>query len=70
MNKTLDWWLYKLHLLRRRVFISLLDLHSVADKHCDYQFANWIKSNYLTEQVEAIKELSDHGTNVKRVGPG
>ena len=31
---------------------------------------DWIEANYLTEQVEAIKEISDHITNLKRVGPG
>ena len=30
----------------------------------------FIEGNYLTEQVEAIKELSDHITNLKRVGEG
>ena len=34
------------------------------------QMCDFIEANYLTEQVEAIKELSDHVTNLKRVGPG
>lgn len=31
---------------------------------------DWLESNYLTEQVEAIKEISDYITNLKRVGTG
>jgi len=56
--------------LEKNVNQSLLDLHTTADKNGDYQFADWIESNFLTEQVEAIKELSDHVTNLTRVGPG
>lgn len=56
--------------LEKNVNQSLLDLHTAADKNNDYQFADWIESNFLTEQVEAIKELSDHITNLKRVGTG
>ena len=29
-----------------------------------------MEGNYLAEQVEAIKELGDHITNLKRVGTG
>lgn len=36
----------------------------------DSQMADWIESNFLTEQTEAIKELSDHITNLSRVGTG
>ncbi len=32
---------------------------------CDF-----IEGNFLTEQVEAIKELAGYVTNLKRVGPG
>lgn len=32
---------------------------------CDF-----LESEYLTEQVEAIKKLGDHVTNLKRVGSG
>ena len=30
----------------------------------------FLESEYLKEQVEAIKEISDHITNLKRVGSG
>lgn len=56
--------------LEKQVNQSLLDLHAVADKHNDYQLADFIEGNFLTEQVDAIKELSDHVTNLKLVGPG
>ena len=32
--------------------------------------ADWLESEFLDEQVKAIKEISDHITNLKRVGPG
>lgn len=56
--------------LEKSVNQSLLDLHAVADKHKDYQLADFIEGNYLQEQVKSIKELSDYITNLKRVGPG
>jgi len=56
--------------LEKSVNQSLLDLHAIADKHKDYQLADFIEGNYLQEQVQAIKELSDHVTNLKRVGTG
>ena len=34
------------------------------------QMCDWIESHFLTEQVEAIKELGDHIANLKRVGTG
>lgn len=49
---------------------SLLKLHEIADRNGDAQMTDFIEGNYLTEQVEAIKQLSDHITNIKRVGPG
>lgn len=56
--------------LEKNVNQSLLDLHKTSDKNGDAQFCDWLESHYLTEQVEAIKELSDHITNLKRVGTG
>lgn len=32
---------------------------------CDF-----LEAEYLDEQVDSIKELSDHLANVQRVGPG
>ena len=56
--------------LEKTVNQALLDLHKTADKHGDAQMMDFIESEYLEEQVEAIKELSDHISNMKRVGPG
>jgi len=56
--------------LEKNVNQSLLDLHALSDSHNDYQFSDFLEGNYLAEQVEAIKEMSDHVTQLKRVGPG
>jgi len=56
--------------LERSVNQALLDLHAVASSHNDAQMCDFIESNYLTEQVEAIKQLAEYVTNLKRVGPG
>merc|ERR1711893_89570 len=50
--------------------IVLQNIHKLADSHGDAQMTDFIEANYLTEQVEAIKELSDYVTNLKRVGTG
>jgi len=56
--------------LEKTVNQALLDLHALATKHNDPQFCDFLESEYLTEQVEAIKKLGDHVTNLKRVGSG
>jgi ferritin heavy chain len=49
---------------------SLLELHKTATDCNDPQFCDFIESEYLKEQVEAMKEISDLITNCKRVGEG
>jgi len=56
--------------LEKHVNQALLDLHKVASKHGDAQMADFIETHYLTEQVEAIKELAGYVTNLQRVGAG
>merc|ERR1711860_284404 len=56
--------------LEKSVNQSLLDLHKTADSHGDAQMCDFIESEYLEEQVNAIKEISDRITNLKRVGGG
>ncbi|KAG1661546.1 Soma ferritin [Nymphon striatum] len=56
--------------LEKEVNQSLLDMHKVADSHGDAQMSDFIESEYLEEQVDGIKEISDHITNLERVGPG
>ena len=52
------------------VLQSLLDLHKVADSHGDAQMMDFLEGEYLKEQVESIKQLSDYVTNLRRNGPG
>jgi len=56
--------------LEKTVNQSLLDLHVIAGKHGDAQLCDFIETEYLEEQVNAIKEIGDHITNLKRVGTG
>lgn len=56
--------------LEKNVNQALLDLHKIADTHGDSQMQDFIEAHYLTEQVEAIKQLSDYVTNLKRAGTG
>ena len=56
--------------LEKNVNQALLDLHTLSDSHSDAQMSDFIEANYLTEQTEAIKKLSDFVTNLKRVGTG
>ena len=56
--------------LEKTVNQSLLDLHKKADSHSDPQMCDFIEGEYLKEQVEAIKELGDLVTKMKRVGDG
>ena len=34
------------------------------------QMADWLEGEFLVEQVQSIKQISEHVTNLKRVGPG
>uniref|UniRef100_A0A5B7AEQ4 Ferritin n=1 Tax=Davidia involucrata TaxID=16924 RepID=A0A5B7AEQ4_DAVIN len=49
---------------------KLLSLHSVADRNNDAQMADFLESEFLTEQVEAIKKISDYVTQLRMVGKG
>ncbi|XP_075214286.1 soma ferritin-like [Lycorma delicatula] len=56
--------------LEKDVNQSLLNLHQVATNHNDASLCDFLESEYLQEQVEAIKEIGDHLTNIRRVGEG
>ncbi|KAG1649860.1 Soma ferritin [Nymphon striatum] len=56
--------------LEKNVNESLLNIHKLADSHKDPQMCDFLESTYLEEQVDAIKEISEHITNLIRVGPG
>ncbi|KAL5721291.1 bacterial non-heme ferritin [Ranunculus cassubicifolius] len=49
---------------------KLLNLHNVADKNNDVQLADFVESEFLTEQVEAIKQISEYVAQLRRVGKG
>jgi ferritin heavy chain len=53
--------------LERDVNDKLHKLHKVADSHNDYELADFV-DEFLHEQVEAIRELTGHLTNLKRLG--
>ncbi|KAF7245300.1 hypothetical protein EG68_10247 [Paragonimus skrjabini miyazakii] len=56
--------------LEKLVNKSLLELHAVAETHKDPQFCDFLESEFLKEQVESMKQISDYITNLRRVGPG
>ncbi|KAF9596692.1 hypothetical protein IFM89_012891 [Coptis chinensis] len=49
---------------------KLLNLHKIADKHNDVQLLDFVESTFLTEQVEAIKKISEYVAQLRRVGKG
>lgn len=55
--------------LEKKVNQSLLNLHALASAKSDAHLTDFLESEYLNEQVEAIKELGDNITKLKRAGP-
>ncbi|XP_010906831.1 ferritin-4, chloroplastic [Elaeis guineensis] len=49
---------------------KLLNLHSVAEKCNDPQMMDFVESEFLGEQVEAIKKISGYVAQLRRVGKG
>merc|ERR1711999_38172 len=56
--------------LEKTVNESLLNIHKMADSHGDAQMTDFLEGTYLKEQVEAIKEVADLVTKMKRAGDG
>jgi len=56
--------------MEKTVNQCLLDLQKLAASKEDASMCDWIESEFLQEQVEAIKKIAEHVTNLKRVGPG
>merc|ERR1719481_408985 len=54
--------------LEKTVNSSLLAMHKAADGHGAAQFTDFIEGEFLKEQVEAIKEIADLITKMKRAG--
>ncbi|CAH8330086.1 unnamed protein product [Eruca vesicaria subsp. sativa] len=49
---------------------KLLNLHRVASENNDPQLADFVESEFLGEQIEAIKKISDFITQLRMVGKG
>jgi len=55
--------------LEKKVNQSLLDIHKTASDKADAHLTDFLESEYLEEQVRAIKQLGDMITQVNRAGP-
>ncbi|XP_053299544.1 ferritin, middle subunit [Pleuronectes platessa] len=53
--------------LEKSVNQALLDLHKLAAQHNDPHLCDFLETHYLNEQVEAIKKLGDHISNLTRM---
>lgn len=49
---------------------SLLQIHAIASGKKDINLCDFLENEYLQEQVDSIKEISDYVTSLKRVGEG
>merc|ERR1711955_149606 len=56
--------------LEKTVNESLLVMHKTAGDHGDGQMTDFLEGEFLKEQVEAIKEIADLVTKMKRAGDG
>ena len=54
--------------LEQKVYKNLLNLHKIADNKEDYQFSDYIESNFLEEQLKSINQLSSIIGKLKRIG--
>ncbi|RNA26745.1 ferritin [Brachionus plicatilis] len=56
--------------LEKKVNDSLLKVHAIASENNDAHLADFLESEYLEEQVHAIKELGEMISKLKRAGNG
>ncbi|KAL2549809.1 Ferritin-2 [Forsythia ovata] len=49
---------------------KLLNLHAVASRKNDVQLSDFVESEFLAEQVESIKKISEYVAQLRRVGKG
>ncbi|XP_077193501.1 ferritin heavy chain B-like isoform X1 [Paroedura picta] len=54
--------------LEKNMNQALLELHHLAVKKRDPQLCNFLKSQFLVDQAQAIKQLGDHISNLKHLG--
>jgi len=55
--------------LEKQVNQSLLNLHALATEKNDAHLTDFLESEFLDEQVNAIKQLGEYITQIKRAGP-
>uniref|UniRef100_A0A8C2DP57 Ferritin n=1 Tax=Cyprinus carpio TaxID=7962 RepID=A0A8C2DP57_CYPCA len=56
--------------LEKNINQALLDLHKLASQKGDPHLCDFLETHYLDEQVEAIKKLGDHITNLTKMDAG
>jgi ferritin heavy chain len=56
--------------LEKKVTDAIYALHEVATRNEDAHFMDFLEGEFIEEQVEALKKLSDLITRSKRAGPG
>ncbi|CAA2969728.1 ferritin-2, chloroplastic [Olea europaea subsp. europaea] len=49
---------------------KLLNLHAVTSRKNDVQLTDFVESEFLAEQVESIKKISEYVAQLRRVGKG
>ncbi|KAL3652261.1 2Fe-2S ferredoxin [Castilleja foliolosa] len=49
---------------------KLLNLHAAASRNNDVQLTDFVESEFLVEQVESIKKISEYVAQLRRVGKG
>ncbi|XP_052518694.1 ferritin heavy chain-like [Budorcas taxicolor] len=54
--------------LEKSVSQSLLDLHYLATESSDAHLCHFLETRHLDQQLESIKELGDHLTNLHKMG--
>ena len=54
--------------LEEEVYKNLLKLHEIADDVNDPQFADFIESEYLEEQIDAMNEIKIFISQLERIG--
>ncbi|BFZ15734.1 hypothetical protein BsWGS_18773 [Bradybaena similaris] len=56
--------------LQKSLNQSLVDLHHVAEKANDVQLGDFVQDEFLTHQVDAIKQMTDLIAQLNRAGTG
>jgi ferritin heavy chain len=49
---------------------KLLNLHAVAGQNKDVQLSDFVENEFLAEQVESVKKISEYVAQLRRVGKG